>query len=97
MAVAIILFLVGAVSYAQTSFTVSVKLADEQSGDPVGFATVSLTVKGENKAAKYVLSDSEGKAEITKVKPNTYILKAELMGYKEYQKEIKVERRSHHK
>ena len=92
MAVAIILFLVGAVSYAQTSFTVSVKLADEQSGDPVGFATVSLTVKGENKAAKYVLSDSEGKAEITKVKPNTYILKAELMGYKEYQKEIKVEK-----
>ena len=92
MAVAIALFLVGAVSYAQTSFTVSVKLADEQSGDPVGFATVSLTVKGENKAAKYVLSDSEGKAEITKVKPNTYILKAELMGYKEYQKEIKVEK-----
>ena len=92
MAVAIILFLVGAVSYAQTSFTVSVKLADEQSGDPVGFATVSLTVKGENKAAKYVLSDSEGKAEITKVKPNTYILKAELMGYKEYQKEVKVEK-----
>ena len=92
MAVAIALFLVGAVSYAQTSFTVSVKLADEQTGDPVGFATVSLTVKGENKAAKYVLSDSEGKAEITKVKPNTYILKAELMGYKEYQKEIKVEK-----
>ena len=92
MAVAIILFLVGAVSYAQTSFSVSVKLADEQSGEPVGFATVSLTVKGENKATKYVLSDSEGKAEITKVKPNTYILKAELMGYKEYQKEIKVEK-----
>ena len=92
MAVAIALFLVGAVSYAQTSFTVSVKLADEQSGDPVGFATVSLTVKGENKAAKYVLSDSEGKADITKVKPNTYILKAELMGYKEYQKEVKVEK-----
>ena len=92
MAAAIILFLVGAVSYAQTSFTVSVKLADEQSGDPVGFATVSLTLKGENKASKYVLSDSEGKAEITKVKPNTYILKAELMGYKEYQKEIKVEK-----
>ena len=92
MAVAIILFLVGAVSYAQTSFSVSLKLTDEQSGEPVGFATVSLTVKGENKAAKYVLSDSEGKAELTKVKKNTYILKAELMGYKEYQKEITVEK-----
>ena len=92
MAAAIILFLVGAVAYAQTSVSISVKLADEQSGDPVGYATVSLTVKGESKATKYVLSDSEGKAEITKVKPGTYIIKAELMGYKEYQKEIKVEK-----
>ena len=92
MAVAIILFLVGAVSYAQTSFSVSLKLTDEQSGEPVGFATVSLSVKGESKASKYVLSDSEGKAELTKVKKNTYILKAELMGYKEYQKEIAVEK-----
>ena len=92
MAAAIILFLVGAVAYAQTSVSISVKLADEQSGDPVGYATVSLTVKGESKATKYVLSDCEGKAEITKVKPGTYIIKAELMGYKEYQKEIKVEK-----
>ena len=92
MAAAIILFLVGAVAYAQTSFSVSLKLIDEQSGEPVGFATVSLSVKGESKASKYVLSDSEGKAELTKVKKNTYILKAELMGYKEYQKEIAVEK-----
>ena len=92
MAAAIILFLVGAVAYAQTSFSVSLKLIDEQSGEPVGFATVSLSVKGESKASKYVLSDSEGKAELTKVKKNTYILKAELMGYKEYQKEITVEK-----
>ena len=71
MAAAIILFLVGAVAYAQTSFSVSLKLIDEQSGEPVGFATVSLSVKGESKASKYVLSDSEGKAELTKVKKNT--------------------------
>ena len=86
----ILLFLTGLVSYAQNSFTVSLKLADEKTKEPVPYATVSLTVKGEEKAAKYVLSNSEGEAEITKVKKNTYILKAELMGYKAYTKEIAV-------
>ena len=86
----ILLFLTGLVSYAQNSFTVSLKLADEKTKEPVPYATVSLTVKGEEKAAKYVLSSSEGEAEITKVKKNTYILKAELMGYKAYTKEIAV-------
>ena len=33
--------------YAQNSFTVKAKLADEKTGEPVGFATASLTVKGE--------------------------------------------------
>ena len=80
----------GLVSYAQNSFSVKVKLADEKTKEPVSFATVSLTVKGEEKAAKYILSNNEGEAEITKVKKNTYILKAELMGYKAYTKEIAV-------
>ena len=84
------LFLIGAVSYAQSS--VSLKLTDEQTGEPVGFATVSLTVKGESKPVKYVLSSSEGDAVITKVKKNTYILKAEMMGYKMYQQSIVVDK-----
>ena len=33
-------------AYAQNSFTVKAKLADQKTGDPVGFATASLTVKG---------------------------------------------------
>ena len=90
MALAISLFLISLVSYAQNSVTL--KLADDKTGEPVGFATVSLTVKGEEKASKYVLSNSEGKAVVTKVKDNTYILKAELMGYKTYTKEIKVDK-----
>ena len=84
------LFLIGAVSYAQSS--VSLKLADEQTGEPVGFATVSLTAKGESKPVKYVLTSSEGDAVITKVKKNTYILKAEMMGYKMYQQTVVVEK-----
>ena len=88
---AVVVFLAGtAFSYAQSS--VSLKLVDEKTGEPVGFATVSLTVKGENKAVKYVLSNSEGEAEITKIRKNTYVLKAEMMGYKPYQQQVVVEK-----
>ena len=69
-------------SYAQNSFTVSLKLVDEKTGEAVGFATTSLTVKGEKEAAKYALTNSDGEASLTKVRKGTYILKAELMGYK---------------
>ena len=47
-------------AYAQNSFTISLKLVDEKTGEPVGFATTSLTVKGEKNAAKYALSSSDG-------------------------------------
>ena len=79
-------------AYAQNSFTVKVKLADENTGAPVSFATASLTVKGEKTPAKYVLSDSEGAVDLEKVRKGTYVFKAELMGYKPYQKEITVEK-----
>ena len=79
-------------AYAQNSFPVSLKLVDEKTGAPVGFATVSLTVKGETEAAKYVLTDSEGVAEVTKVKKGTYMLKAELMGYIAHEQELVVDK-----
>ena len=77
---------------AQNSVSVSLRLIDSKTSDPVSFATVSLTVKGEEHPAKYVLSDSEGKATLEKVRRGTYILKAELMGYKAHSQEIKVEK-----
>ena len=92
VAFAISFLFVSLLAYAQNSVSVTLKLADGKTGEPVGFATVSLTVKGEEKASKYVLSNSEGEAVITKVKKNTYILKAELMGYKAYQQEILVDK-----
>ena len=92
MACAMAFLLISLVSYAQTSVSVKLKLADEKTGEAIGFATVSLTVKGEEKASKYVLSNSEGEAVITKVKKDTYILKAELMGYKAYVQELTVDK-----
>ena len=85
-------FLVGIVASAQNQVSVKLKLVDSKTSEPVSFATVSLTVKGEDTPAKYVLSDSEGKAELLKVRHNTYILRAELMGYKTHTQEVKVEK-----
>lgn len=77
-------------AFAQGSFTVKLKLADEKNSEPVQFATASLTPKGSESASKYVLTDSEGKASLTKVRKGTYMLKAEIMGYKTYLAEITV-------
>lgn len=77
---------------AQNQVSVKLKLVDSKTSEPVSFATVSLTVKGEDTPSKYVLSDSEGKAELVKIRHNTYILKAELMGYKTHTQEVKVDK-----
>ena len=69
---------------------VTVKLEDASNGEPVGFATVSLTPEKGN--AKYALSDHDGKAVIEKVRAGKYTLKAEIMGYKPYQKAVEVGR-----
>ena len=77
-------------AFAQGSFSIKLRLVDSNTAEPVAFATVSLTEKGQTKAVKYVLSDSHGAAEILKVRKGTYVLKAELMGYHPYQQEISV-------
>ena len=60
-------------------YKVTVQLKDAASGEPVGFATVSVVP--EKGPAKYALSSHEGVAQIEKVRPGKYTLKAEIMGY----------------
>ena len=83
-------FLLSLTAFAQGSFSVNLRLVDSKTSEPVSFATVSLTVKGQDNAAKYVLSDSDGNASLTKVRKGTYVLKAELMGYVTHSQEISV-------
>ena len=87
-----VLLLAGISASAQSSFEVKLELVDSKTEEPVGYATVSLTVKGEKTAQKYVLTDGEGKAVLTKVRKGTYLLKAELMGYKNLEREVAVEK-----
>jgi len=90
MAIAGLLISIGA--SAQSSSKITLTLKDKTTGDPVGFATVSLIENGKKNTYKYALTDAEGKANIEKVKHGTFTIKAELLGYKTYEQEIKVEK-----
>jgi len=78
--------------FAQAIYSVRLHLSDEKTSEPVAFATASVTLKGEKTPLKYTLTDDKGDAVLTKLKRGTYLLKAELMGYKTYSKEISVEK-----
>ena len=93
----IIALLCGLILMSAFSFTgmaqsrsVSLTLKDKSTGEPVAYATVSLTKSGEKTPYKYVLTDDKGKALIDRVAAGSYTVKAELLGYKEYSKEITV-------
>ena len=79
-------------AFAQNSFTIKLKLIDAKTAEPVGFATTSITVKGADKASKFVMTDEHGAAALTKVSKGTYLFKAELMGYKPYEQEVVVDK-----
>lgn len=72
------------------SRSVTVLLQDSSSGEPLGYATVSLTKAGASSAYKYALTSDKGKAVLEKVAAGTYMFKAELLGYKTFTKEITV-------
>ena len=84
--------LAGPSAFAQAIYSIKLHLTDAKTSEPVAFATASVTVKGEKSPLKYVLTDDNGDATIVKLKRDTYILRAELMGYKTYTKEIVLEK-----
>ena len=80
--------LLTALTLSAQSHKVSLQLQDATNGDPVGFATISISAdKGQ---PKFTLTDGEGKAVLEKVRVGKYTLKAEIMGYKTYQQSLDV-------
>lgn len=75
-------------SVAQNS--IKVVLLDSLTKAPIEFASVYVSKDGTVKGAKHSMTDTEGKAVIENVPSGTYIFKAELMGYKLKQMEVKV-------
>ena len=66
-------------------------LIDESNGEPLGFATVSLTRDGQSKPAKYSLTDDKGAFTLESVRNASYTLRAELMGYEAYTATVKMD------
>ena len=77
-----------AVTALAQNYKITLKLQDASTGEPVGFATVSATP--EKGQAKYSLSDHDGNATLEKIRPGKYTLKAELLGYQNYEKPLEV-------
>ena len=76
---AIVATLLFAITLSAQNVNVKVTLQDATTGEPVAFATVSLTP--EKGQPKYTLSDAKGQVTLEKVKPGKYTMKAELLGY----------------
>ena len=82
---------ISVMAFAQNQGDVKAVLIDATTGDPVPFATTSLTKTGQSKPTKYVLSSESGVVSIEKVRNGEYAFKAELLGYKPFEKTIKIE------
>jgi len=87
---AILTVMVAVPAFAQNAASISLVLQDSSDDSAIGFATVSITKKGATKALKYALTDQNGKAVLEKLAAGTYVVKAEMMGYLEYTKEVTV-------
>ena len=84
--------LTGISAIAQT-YAVKAVLQDSKDKSPLSFATAAISKTGDKnaKALAYTLSEENGSVEFTNLKPGNYTLKAELMGYKPFTKEFKIE------
>ncbi len=92
MAVLLCCLLLSVSAFAQNTFSVKFKLVDAKTSEPVGYATASITVKGAETAARFVMTDEKGVADLTRISKGTYVVKAELMGYQTFEQEIVVDK-----
>ena len=65
-------------------------LVDESTGEPLGFATVSITREGQTKPAKYALTDDKGGFTLESVRNGNYSFSAELLGYEAYSSQLRM-------
>ena len=89
LTVVLSLLLAGVGASAQNR--ISAELVDASSGEPLGYVTVSLYKSGKEKPYKYALSNDKGRVSIESVGKGSYTFKAELLGYKPYTVEVRME------
>jgi hypothetical protein len=74
-------FTANAQSAAGTKGSVSGKLVDAATGQPLEFATISIIKKADNLAAKSMLTDLQGAFKLDNLPDGAYILRATYVGY----------------
>lgn len=90
---ALIIFLISPLfAFAQRGAIVKAKFVDSSNGAPVEFATASLTVKGKDNVYKFELTGTGGAVTFSSVEYGSYIIKCELLGYKVYSSEIRIDK-----
>ena len=90
---ATLLFLVAGTLQAQAqNYNLKIKLVDKSNGEPVGFATVSVTPDGKDAVLKFTQTGADGAAEIKGIPSGKYKVSAILLGYNNYEEVIDINR-----
>ncbi|MDD2595915.1 MAG: outer membrane beta-barrel protein [Bacteroidales bacterium] len=92
ISVMLLLFTGSLLNAQNKGFSVKLQLVDSKTGEYVEFATVSATLDGNKDAAKYGLSDENGKIELKGLKKGKYVIKGELLGYEPYTQTITIDK-----
>ena len=88
---AMLLLLVAVAASAQAqNYNLKIKLVDKSNGEPVGFATVSVTPDGKDAVLKFTQTDMDGKAEVKGIPAGKYKVQGILLGYNNYEEVIVV-------
>lgn len=72
------------------SFNVKAVVEDSQSGEKLSFVTVVIAKPNASKPTAYALTEEDGSLLLAEIKPAKYVLKAEFLGYKAFEKEFEV-------
>ncbi len=84
------LFIISASGFAQqitndnTSYKIKGRLFDSSSSRPLEYATISLFINENKKPVNGTITDNKGNFTVDNVKPGTYNLIAEFLGYKSF-------------
>lgn len=84
-----VLLVLPTVLFAQ-KYTVKAVLEDSSTKEKLSYVTVVLAKPGAEKPSAYALSEDDGSINIVEIRPATYILKAEYLGYKVLEKTFEV-------
>src|SRR5215217_3142525 len=80
----LLFFLFSITAYAQTppvSGSVSGKLIDTETSEPLSFATVALITKTDNKSVASIQTDLDGNFKLANIKNGTYLIRATYVSY----------------